>query len=218
MFGRWGSRRRWAGPVAVMAAVAGIAVAAALIRIPAEPRSGQAVVMSSPSPAGSVAYVTVSPGHPIDPPSGLPPRDAPLPPAGICPHSVDLRRLPLINPFDPHTWPEQAAAVTLCRYAHSTFDTSEGHNILVQGPVDGDLAVFTPALAKALPAVRPIDHMGCRIVSTGPPYAVDIVFVAAADGAGRAYMMLRAVCDPAWLEDPERSLREAVDAVLGPPY
>jgi hypothetical protein len=218
VFGRRGARRRWAGPLAVMAAVAGIALAAALVRMPSAPRNGQVVVMSSPSPTGSVAYVTVSPGHPIVPPSGVPPRDGPLPPDGTCPGSVNLMRLPIINPFDPTTWPHQVTAVTLCRYSTSSFDTSAGHNILVQGPVRGDLPSFASALAKALPPVRPLDHAGCRIVNSGPPYTVDLVFVTAADDTGKAYMMLREVCDPPWLEDPEWALREAVDAILGPPY
>lgn len=229
MFRRWGSRRRWAGPAVVMAAVAGIALAAALLRLPAADGrparagaspSGPAVVLGSAHPTVSVAYATVSPGpaYPTDPPSGLPPRDAPLPLAGICPGSVDLMRLPNVNPWDATTWPRQVTAMTLCRYANSTFDTSDGHNILVQGPVDGDLAAFAPALAKALPAVRPIDHLGCRIVNPGPPYTVDIVFVTTADDTGKAYIMLREECDPQWLEDPELTLREAVDAVLGPPY
>jgi len=229
VFRPWESRRRWAGPAMVMAAVAGTALAAALVRIPtadgrqakpAAPPSRQVAVLGSAHPTVSVAYATVSPGpaYPMDPPSGLPPRDAPLPLQGTCPASVDLMRLPIINPWDVTTWPDPVTAVTLCRYANSTLDTSDGHNILVQGPVVGDLAAFGPALAKALPPVRPIDHVGCRIVNPGPPYAVDIVFVATADDTGTAYLMLRSECDPPWLEDPERTLRESVDAVLGPPY
>ena len=198
-----------------MVAVAGVALAAALVRLPAADGK-PAEAAGSASPTVSVAYVTVSPGP--DPASSTDSRDAPLPPVGTCPASVELTRLPIINPWDATTWPHRVTAVTLCRYANSTFDTSEGHNILVQGPVGGDLTAFAPALAKALPPVRPIDHVGCRIVNPGPPYAVDIVFVAAADDTGKAYLMLRTVCDPPWLEDPERTLREAVDAVLGPPY
>ena len=167
------------------------------------------------NPEVSQAYVTVSPGPDS---SGPPPRDAPLPPSGTCPASVDLMRLPVHNPWDASTWPGRVTAVTLCRYEHSTFDTSTGQNALKKGPVTGDLAVFATALGKALPPVRPIDHLGCRIVNPGPPYTVDIVFVAASGGTGKAYIMLRELCDPAWPEDPERTLRAAVDAVFGPAY
>jgi hypothetical protein len=230
-----------------MAAVAGVALVGALLSIPASDGqlenaaahpSGRTVTPAAPSngrtvtsrpngqvaassfanPTVSQAYATVSPGPDMTYPDGLPPRDAPLPLSGTCPTSVDLMRLPIHNPWDATTWPQQVTAVTLCRYEHSTFDTSEGHNTLTQGPVTGDLAVFAAALDKALPPVRPIDHMGCRIANPGPPYTVDIVFVTASGDTGKAYIMLRTLCDPPWLEDPERTLDEAVDAVLGPPY
>lgn len=180
--------------------------------------SGQVAASASAHPAVSQAYVTVSPGPDPADPNGLSPRDAPLPLSGTCPTSVDPMRLPIHDPWDATTWPQQVTAVTLCRYEHSTFDTSTGHNILTQGPVTGDLAVFTAALEKALPPVRPINHAGCRIVNPGPPYTIDIVFVTASGDTGKAYVMLRTLCDPPWSKDPERALDEAVDAVLGPPY
>jgi len=239
-------RRRRAGSV-VMAAVAGVALVGALLSIPArggQPKdaaaypnartvtsaapsngltvtsrpSGQVAASTFANPTVSQAYATVSPGPDTTDPSGLPPRDAPLPLSGTCPKSVDPMRLPIHNPWDAATWPQQVTAVTLCRYEHSTFDTSEGRNTLTQGPVTGDLAVFAAALHKALPPVRPIDHMGCRIANPGPPYTIDIVFVTASGDTGKAYLMLRTLCDPPWLENPERTLHEAVDAVLGPPY
>jgi hypothetical protein len=245
--GRATARRRRRVGSAVMAAVAGVALVGALLSIPAPDGqlenaaahpSGRTVTPAAPSngrtvtsrpngqvaassfanPTVSQAYATVSPGPDMTYPDGLPPRDAPLPLSGTCPTSVDLMRLPIHNPWDATTWPQQVTAVTLCRYEHSTFDTSEGHNTLTQGPVTGDLAVFAAALDKALPPVRPIDHMGCRIANPGPPYTVDIVFVTASGDTGKAYIMLRTLCDPPWLEDPERTLDEAVDAVLGPPY
>jgi hypothetical protein len=239
-------RRRRAGSV-VMAAVAGVALVGAPLGIPASgghledaaahpngwtatpaAPSNAVTVTSRPSaqvaastfanPTVSQAYVTVSPEPDTTDPNGPPPRDAPLPLSGTCPTSVDPMRLPVHNPWDATTWPQQVTAVTLCRYQHSTFDTSEGHNTLTQGPVTGDLAVFAAALHKALPAVRPINHMGCRIANPGPPYTIDIVFVTASSDTGKAYIMLRTLCDPPWLENPERALDEAVDAVLGPPY
>ncbi|RSM62225.1 hypothetical protein DMB66_22345 [Actinoplanes sp. ATCC 53533] len=243
--GRTGSAAMAA--VAAVAAVAGVAVVGALLGIPAQERhlenvaahpnsrtappavpsngqpvtahpSGQVATSAFASPAVSQAYVTVSPGPDTPYPTDLPPRDAPLPPSGTCPTSVDPMRLPTHNPWDATTWPERVSAVTLCRYEHSTFDTSEGHNTLTRGPVAGDLAVFAAALDKALPPVRPINHAGCRIANPGPPYTIDIVFVTAARDTGKAYLMLRTLCDPPWPENPERALDEAVDAVLGPPY
>jgi hypothetical protein len=47
---------------------------------------------------------------------------------------------------------------------------------------------------------------------------MDIVFVTASHDTGKAYLMLRMLCDPPWPENPERTLAAAVDAVLGPPY
>ena len=194
---------------------------------PAAPSNGRAVttpptvqiaVSSFVNPSVSQAYTTVSPGTDEMYPSDLPPRDAPLPPTGTCPALVDPSRLPIHNPWDPTTWPKRVTAVTLCRYAQSAVDPSESTNTLTKGPVTGDLAVFTAALDKAMPAVRPIDHVGCRVVNPGPPYTVDIVFVTASGDTGKAFIMYRWVCDPPWLENPERTLDEAVDAVLGPPY
>jgi hypothetical protein len=170
------------------------------------------------NPAVSQAYVTISPGPDTTYSNGLPARDAPLPLSGTCPTSVDLMRLPIHNPWDATTWPRQVTAVTLCRYEHSTADPGEGHNILTKGPVTGDLAVFAAALDKALAPVRPIDHVGCRVANPYPPYTVDIAFVTASGDTGKAYIMFRMLCDPAWPEDPERTLDEAVDEVLGPPY
>lgn len=232
-------RRRWA-IFAVMAAVAGVTLAGALLRLPAPdgraegpaaPASGAAVTTrpavrvatsTFANPAVSQAYVTVSPGpdtnDPAGSPDGRPARDAPLPVSGTCPESVDLMRLPIHNPWDATTWPRRVTAVTLCRYEHSTSDTDTGHNTLTRGPVNGDLRVFAPALDRALPPVRPINHMGCRIANPDPPYTVDIVFVTASGDTGKAYIMLRTLCDPPWLKDPERTLRETTDAVLGPPY
>ena len=238
-------RRRQVGSV-VLVAVAGVAVAGALLSVPArngrpadtvahpqgltvswdgplsaptaQPSLGLAA-SSFPNPVVSQAYVTVSPGPDANGgPDGVPPRDAPLPSPGTCPESVDPMRLPIHNPWDASTWPRRVTEVTLCRYEHSSADTSEGHNRLTRGPVVGDLAVFTAALRKALPPVRPIDHMGCRIVNQGPPYTIDVVFVTASGGTGKAYLMLRMLCDPVWPQNPERTLTEAVDAVLGPPY
>jgi len=180
--------------------------------------SGRVTASTFANPRVSQAYVTVSPGPDATDPNDLPPRDAPLPLPGTCPPSVDPMRLPIHDPWDATTWPRQVTAVTLCRYEHSTFDTSRGHNTLAQGPVTGHLAVFAAALDEALPPVRPIDHVGCRITNPGPPYTIDIVFVTASGDTGKAYLMLRTLCDPPWLEDPERTLDEAVDAVLGPPY
>ena len=239
-------RRRQVGSAVVLAA-AGVALVGALLNIPtvdgplaevaAHPSSlavtppapsdaltvapypsGQVAVSSFVNPSVSQAYATISPGPDSTDSSDPPPRDAPLPLSGTCPTSVDLMRIPVHNPWDASTWPRRVTAVTLCRYQQSTFDTSAGQNILMLGPVTGDLAVFTAALDKALPPVRPIDHLGCRIVNSGPPYTVDIVFVTASGDSGKAYIMLRTLCDPPWLKDPERTLREAVDGVLGSPF
>jgi len=182
------------------------------------PPTVQTATSSFVNPTVSQAYATVSPGPDATYPDGLPPRDAPLPLPGTCPTEVDPMRLPIHNPWDPTTWPKRVTAVTLCRYAQSAVDPSEGHNTLKQGPVAGERAVFAAALAKAMPPVRPIDHVGCRVVNPGPPYTIDIVFVTATGGTGKAYIMFRSLCDPPWLKDPERTLAEAVDTVLGPPY
>ena len=236
------TRRRRRTGSAVLAAVAGAALVGAVLSIPAPDShlataaarpNGPTMTPAAPSteptattrpsvstfanPAVSQAYVTVSP-EPDTYPNDVPPRDAPLPLPGTCPTSVDPMRLPVHNPWDATTWPRRVKAVTLCRYEHSTFDTSEGHNTLTQGPVTGELAVFAAALDKALPPVRPIDHAGCRVANSGPPYTIDIVFVTASGDTGKAYLMLRTLCDPPWLKNPERTLQEAVDAVLGSPY
>jgi hypothetical protein len=245
-------RERPLGAVpAVLVAVAGVALAGAVLSVPglggraevaaAQPSGWAATSPASPNgravtvrptvqvatstfvnPTVSQAYVTVSPGRdtgdPMASPDGLPPRDAPLPPSGTCPESVDLMRLPMHNPWDASTWPRRVTAVTLCRYEHRGDDPSEGESTLERGPVMGDLAVFAAALDKALPPVRPLDHLGCRIANPDPPHPIDIIFVTASGDTGKAYIMPRTLCDPPWPEDPERALEEAVDAVLGPPY
>lgn len=212
--GRAAARRRLHVMGTAAAAVAAVLALGATMTVlsaagPGD-RTGGPATMGSP---------TISPSAPV---AVEPPKDFPMPTPGACPPSVQLLRMPLLENYPGGTLPE-FAAVTVCRYAQTTFDLSKGENTLVAGPAAGDIGRFRTAFAElaapysspAVPSAPYSSSSAPPCFDDGPPYPVDVVFVHSPGGGSAAAFLLRTECGGP--QSRHTSLFAAVDAVLGPP-